>query len=304
MHPSLRLVERFEELLQRRQDDTPYDYPTLFSTDGYFTRRASKRRFRLLLKIDERLREVLRPAERVRFLTSGVLYSFWESYLFGLPMYYLNRRALVVTSERLILLQIDSRQNPRELCSQVPLDAIDRVKKSFFGNTALRLLSGKSYAIAYVPRRDRNTLVQTIQSTHSSVRGQAAAAALQHLCPHCYQVLEGYPTQCGLCGGALKSSTRAGLLSLVFPGLGDIYIGHARFAIFEMIVVSLIWLGIFLPDPQVPTTLGERLVGGVFVIAIVHGIDAIATRHVARKGHYPAGERRLRGVTAGKATAR
>src|SRR6266545_7678905 len=98
---------------------------------------------------------MLKPGERVAFLTSGVLYAFWEMYMYGLPMYYLNRRALILTDTRLILLQIDSRRRPKELRSQIALSAIKSVKRTGLGNTSVQLNSGTSYTIAYVPRGDR-----------------------------------------------------------------------------------------------------------------------------------------------------
>lgn len=118
MDPTLQLVERFEELLQRRHDESPYDFQTMFPTGGFFVRRASQKKVVLLKRIDEPLRAMLRPGERVAYLTSGVLHSFWESYFLGTPMYYLNRKALVLTSERLVLIQIDSRQRPKRVLKQ------------------------------------------------------------------------------------------------------------------------------------------------------------------------------------------
>lgn len=287
MHPTLRLVERVEELLQRQTDDAPYDYKSLFPVEGFWARRASQKKLGFLKRIDESLRAMLWPGERVLFLTSGVLHAFWESYLFGLPMYYLNRRALALTTERLILLQIDSRRRPRELRSHVVLRAVDNLSRSILGNSRLRLKSGKTYTIAYVPRRDRKTLVAMIREWQQRASRESAAQTLEHLCPHCYVSVDGHPVQCPQCGGAFKSPRKAGLLSLVFPGLGDIYIGHLRFAILEILVAALIWLGVLLPDPQAPMTAAERLVAALMVFTFVHGGDGIGTWYVARKGHHP-----------------
>lgn len=288
MHPTLQHVERVEELLQRQSNDTPYDFQRLFRADGFWARRASQKRFRLLKRIDESLRALLWPAERVVFMTSGVLYSFWESYFFGLPMYYLNRRALVLTDMRLILLQIDRRRRPRELRSHILLRAIKSLKRTILGNTGLRLNSGKKFTIAYIPRADRRALVDTFKNAQSSPARETSAEGLEHLCPYCYVPVEGRPLQCPKCNGSYKSAKKAGLLSLLFPGLGDIYLGHLRFAILEVAVALLIWIAVLIPDPEAPATVAERVVLGLFVVAIVHGIDAVSTWHVARKGHYPA----------------
>jgi hypothetical protein len=289
MHPTLSRADRVEELLQGQPDDSPYDYKSLFPTDGYWARRRSQKKLAFLKRIDEPLRAMLWPGERVVFLTSGVLYSFWESYFLGLPMYYLNRRALILTNERLILLQIDSRRRPRELRSQVPLRAIEELSRTGLGNTKIRLQAGGTYTIAYVPRQDRKSLVSHTEALRSRATRASAAEAIEHLCPHCYAVLADHPVTCSFCGGGLKSSTKAGLLSLLFPGLGDIYIGHWRFAVLEMAVAAIVWLGVIIPDPDAPMTASGRLTVAAFAFVFMHGVDAIGTRHVARKGHYPSG---------------
>lgn len=288
MHHTLENVDRVEELLQRLTDDLPYEYKSLFPVDGFWAKRASQKRLALLKRIDEALRPMLWPGERVMFLTSGVLVSFWESYFLGLPMYYLNRRALVLTNERLILVQIDSRRRPRELRSQVLLRAIAKVGSTLLGNTTLKLQAGKRYTIAYMQRRDRRSLSSLIESGRGQATKDGAATAIEHLCPHCYAVVADHPDACPSCRGAFKSSKVAGLRSLLFPGLGDIYIGHWRFAIVEILVASVVWLSVLLPDGEGAATAGDRLAAAPVVFLLLHVTDAIATRYVARKGHYPA----------------
>jgi len=285
MHPTLQNVDRVEELLQRQTNDLPYDYKSLFPVDGFWAKRASQKRLAFLKRIDDELRALLWPGERVAFLTSGVLVSFWESYFLGLPMYYLNRRALILTNERLILVQIDSRRRPRELRSQVLLRAIGKVGSTLLGNVTLRLEAGKQYTIAYMPRRDRRALIGLTATMRGQATKTGAAEAIEHLCPHCYVVVADHPVECPSCHGAFKSSKTAGLRSLLFPGLGDIYLGHWRFAIFEILVTSFFWLSVLLPDETRADR--DRLAGAIVVFLLFHVPDAIATRYVARQGHYP-----------------
>lgn len=292
MHAGLQLVERFEELLTRRDADLPYDFHTLFPNEGFWSRRASQKRLALLKKLDESLRAMLRPGERVLFLTQGIAYSFWESYFFGLPMYYLNRRALALTNERILLLQIDSRRRARQLRSQIRLGAITEFRRTGLGNTSLRLTSGKRYVFVYLPRRDWKHLSSLLSATKSQ---QAAVVAdLEQLCPFCLAVVEHHPTACPACHGALKSWVKAGRLSMLFPGLGDIYLGHSRLAVLEMLVAGLFWLnfvlGILYPDPRAPAGGMDIGATAVFGLLLVHGGDALTTFHIAKKGHYPAQE--------------
>ena len=291
MDPTLRLVERFEELLQRKTDASPYDYQTIFPTGGFFVRRASQKKLALLKRIDEQLRTMLRPGERVAYLTSGVLHSFWESYFFGVPAYYLNRRALVLTTERLILIQIDSKNRPQQLKSQLYLSDIERLGSTGFGNAKLRLKSGKNFVFAYVPKRDRKQLSELMLSLRPRATARGEASGLEHLCPHCYTALPEHPEMCGACRGQLKSFKRAFLLSLLFPGLGTIYLGHWWFGGFKAVIGAMIWLAVLVPDPQNPMTPSERVLNAIIVLAIVHGAAALASFYLARKGHYPSGTR-------------
>jgi len=292
MHPSLMLVERFEELLARPRDDTPYDYQTLFRSGGFLARRASQKKLGLLKKVDEALRAMLRPSERVVFLCHAVAHSFWESYFVGLVIYYLNRRALVLTNERIILIQIDSRRRPRDLRSQIPLGAVESLKRSGLRNVVLRLRSGARLVFVSLSRGDRKSLVELTSAAPGMASRERAGSGLEHLCPHCYKVVEGHPVECPWCRGAFKSWRKAGFLSLLFPGLGDIYLGHLRFAVVETLVAAFLWLSIVLaivaPDPTAPIGPSEIATSAVTLFLFMHGVDAFATFHIAKKGHYPA----------------
>lgn len=288
MDPSLQLVERYQELLARRDGDLPYDFHSLFPEGGFWTRRASQKRLAFLKKIDEPLRAMLRPGERVLFLTHAIGYSLWESYFLGLLIQYLNRRALVLTTERLLLVQIDSRLRARELRSQIELRAIVGLGRTGFGNTLLRTASGGRYVFIRLPRGDRKHL-STLAAAAGPSQAIAGGGGMQHLCPHCYAAVEGSPSECPSCNSAFKSPARAGWLSLLFPGLGDLYLGHRWFGIGGILMAACFWLTFLfaMSDPQ--------LRGGVEIASfaatgflLLHARGAVATLHIARKGHYAA----------------
>jgi len=289
MHQMLVTVERFDELVQRGQDATPYDYRTMFPADGFWARRASRKRLILLKRIDEQLRAMLWPGERVVFLTSGALHSFAESYLVGGVVYYVNRRAIVLTTERIILMQVDGRGQPRALRSQVLLPSIASFARTGLGNTVLRLADGAKYVFARVRRRDRKALVELTPLATARATAPATGAGLEHLCPRCFKVLHDQPLECPHCGGGLKSPRKAAVLSLLFPGLGNIYLGNRGMGAFELVVGALIWLA-NLTTPGVLASPEVLLSTALVILLFVHGIDAAATVHIARKGYYPAGE--------------
>ncbi len=290
MHPSLELVDRFDELLTRRDATLPYDFQTLFQTGGFRVRRASQKRLALLKGIDDQVRAMLHPGERVRFLTQAVAHSFWEAYWGGLPMYYLNRRALVLTTERLLLLQIDSRRHPRALRAQVRLGGISTVKRTGFGNTLMKLASGERHVFVKMPARDRKALVALL--TEHAAAPDPVAGHIENLCPFCHQPVADHPVECPACRGRFKSWHTAGVLSLLFPGVGAIYLGLKGVAALEMIVAVLIWLevvaAVAAPDPRNPLTPAQIAVTAASIVLFVHGLAALLTFHMARKGHYPA----------------
>jgi hypothetical protein len=106
----------------------------------------------------------------------------------------------------------------------------------------------------------------------------------------------GFPERCPRCAGAFKSGARAGWLSLLLPGLGDLYLGHYALGSLELAGALALW-GLVVPSLGAPElqpaiegaarwiTLGVGL-AALFLVA--HVPDAWITRRTGRKGLYPA----------------
>lgn len=265
--------------------ESPFALETILDRSTWSARRLSKKKTKLLARIERKVLGILEPGERVRYLTFGSGVSFWESYFLGWAMYYLNSRAILLTDRRMILVQIDWRRRPRELVSQIRYGAIRKVGRTLFGSTRMTLGDGKRHVLAYVPRRDRQFLRKLTDWIDRSLAKETTG--WEDLCPHCYAKVTGRPAACPSCGGGIKSARKAGLLSLVFPGLGDLYLGHWKFALFEIPFTALIWLGVLMPDPAYPMTPLGLLFTAVFMVVVVHGADALGTWYLARKGLYP-----------------
>ena len=283
MNPVMQQARSFDELLDREQQDGPYSFSTIFDNRTWQARRRSKLKFRLLQVIDAKLQSMLQEGERVRYVTQGCGVSFWESYFLGWVVYFLNRRAIVITNHRVLLLQIGSRNMPRELVAQLRYSAIARVSSTLLGNTKLHLGNGAVHVFAHVPKEDRRLLQSLVKWT--GLKPGVDHAGFEDLCSYCYTVVDGQPERCGSCGGTFKSSLRAALLSLAFPGFGDWYLGHKTFALLEMASAALIWVAVLKSDR--PVTPVGRLVMAGLVVLFLHGVDALTTRHIARKGLYP-----------------
>src|SRR5665213_2292907 len=126
-------AQDYEELLGASVAASPYEYSTLFKADGFMGRQRCKKRLKLLKGIDFKLRHILERGERVHFVTSGTTISVGERFFVGWLAYYRNRRALVFTSRRILLLHINARHRPLELVAQLPYATIASVKPSWNG---------------------------------------------------------------------------------------------------------------------------------------------------------------------------
>jgi hypothetical protein len=273
--------------LEATSFQSPFALDTILDHSTWLARRLSKKKLKLLTRIEAKVRTLLEDGERVRYVTFGSTVSFWESYFLGWMMIYVNRRAILLTDRRVILLQIDSRRRPRHLVSQVRYASIRKVRRTLLGSTRITLDDGKTFVFAYIPKRDRKFLQRLTDWIDASITRDGGG--WEDLCPHCYTATAGRPRMCEACGGRIKSARKAGFLSLLFPGLGDIYLGHWKFAIMEILVAGFLWLSLLVPDPEYPLDAVGLVVFAGFMFAFVHGVDAVGTAYIARKGLYPAG---------------
>jgi hypothetical protein len=298
---TIAVAQKFEELLGPGVAPAPYEYQTLFEAKSWFERRRAKRRFQLLKKLDPKLRAVLRPDERVFFVTAGTTMSAAEQFFVGWAASILNRRALVFTTERMLLVQIDSRNRPLHLLSQLRFDQIASVKSTWNGMCEVKLQRGLKLKFQGVPSAERKFLHKFL----ADIVGPATSGSvdhvnhLEHLCPKCYVIVPAFPDACPSCRAPFKSAKKAGLLSLAFPGLGDFYLGHKGFATFELLGGLFAWF-ILVVSPLLAGGIVDETTGEVFlvnasywitaaiILGIVHAIDGIMTHHFAEKGHHPA----------------
>lgn len=287
-------VRNFEELLNGSVAASPYDYAMLFKGEGFMARQRSKKRLKLLKAIDPKLSHMLDRGEKVYFVTTG---SLTKHFFAGWLAHSLNRRALVFTARRVLLLHINSRGRPLDLVSQLPYATIASVKTVSGGRCAIKLLNRETFSFQRVPGADRKFLVEfladIVQLTNAPFEQKRG---IEHLCPHCFAFVPAAPPACPVCTGRFKSARVAGLLSLLFPGFGGWYLGHRWFAVLEMIGAGALWFFLVIApllagaSPQ-HGPLDARYWAAVgAIILVAHVIDGITTHHFGRKGHYPSGE--------------
>lgn len=267
-----------------------YDWAMLFPrTEGMGAGGDVKRRVKMLKAIEPRLETLLYPDERIEFITSGVLNSFVEQYFLGVWALQINQTVFLFTNYRIILLNSDTKKRAKVMMWQAPYHRLRKYGAGqFAGSMRLKLSGGKSYAFSGVPGRDRKRLKEYMRARLEEVREANAEfpchADRDPLCPTCCSPVPPKVYACPECNEEFIKPIKPALMSLVLPGLGDLYLGHTMLGIIELfgfIVVLFVALNIASSGEPI------EILAGVGLIAVANLIDAAVTHHIASKGAMP-----------------
>lgn len=279
------------DLLRISDSNIPYRFDQIFSAEGFGAKRLARNRLKLMKAIDPHVQAFLSDGEQVQFVSWGVEYSFVEQFFMGVWAHLINRRALIFTDQRILLIQINSRRKVLDLKTQLRFQAIERFATRTFGHIGLILRNGKKFKLTGIPRKDRKFIKEFISAKLATTRKDAPGLGIENLCPRCGVKVRGFPDRCNQCAQAFKSANKAGWLSLAFPGLGDFYLGHRLLGITEIVGAMIAWAAIAFPfawmtvSEDGPWIVSAGVAGAVFVF--VHGTDCWITRRVGFKGIYP-----------------
>ena len=243
-------------------------------------RRRDRRRAEMLRKAEPVLQRALNPLEVVRFATNGVRQLTWWLLTAGSMNPFANRTTLVLTDRRVLLIHTDSKQRPRMFANQLPLE---RIRATSGRNSYIFIRTGREQLMFHgVKRSEARQLRGLLESTATKQGGW------QNLCPRCFVATDGAPLSCDKCGEEFKSPKKAALRSLIFPGLGDFYLGYRKYAMLEIVGATVLW-ALFL-STLVPAIMrrgieGALVAGPLFaLVAFIHIGDALLTRTKARTG--------------------
>lgn len=289
MHHALQSAHDFEQLLTPASGHFPYDFNSIFRPEGILGKRREKTRFNLLRQLDESIRSVLAEGETVQMVSHGLENSIFEQMFLGWMVYYLNLTAFVLTDRRLLLFQITSRHQPKTFVKQYRFGAIQAVSFGMGRSLKVTGADGKTTAFARLPGQDGKRLAVFLQGSIKA-GGSIQAISKESLCPSCHVPIQGIPEACHGCGQLFKSPVRAGFLSLLFPGVGDLYLGHYGLAAFEVIAGVLVWT-VFTLDfmdaslTSAPLSMPEAfLASALLIVPFLHVPDALATWRIGCKG--------------------
>jgi len=283
----LQTAENFTSLMSL--EDDRYAFSSIFDDSSWGKKRLSKSKFKLLKNLEPALDKILEPDEKVFFVTYGTLNKIMEQLIGGWIMLYLNKKAFLFTNKRIILVGLKGRLKPGDLKSHIDVCSIQKIKKHLLGSVSIVFNSGKKMNFVYIPRPDKKFLSQVSTQLMGEIPAEQKTNTEEvFLCPHCGKAPQVGLSKCNLCNGEFKSAQKAGLLSLLFPGLGDFYLGHKGLAILEMLGAMLVWMGVLLSVTESPGDLAGFAIVFSFLFIFMHGVDAAFTYYMGKKGLYPA----------------
>lgn len=289
MDIALQGASKAEELIPLDDPRSHYAFSKIFETQGWGAKGRNKLRLKLLQGLDAQLDDILHDGERVSYVTWGTEYSLLEEYFLRIWAYYMNQRALLLTNERLLVLQLSYRRKILALKSQVRFPAIQKIKRAWNGLVMITPKQGKRLDLARIPGAMRKPFVAALESLRKTAQ-PSPVVTREHLCPHCYEPIAEIVPSCPKCRGTFKSARKATWLSFLFPGLGDLYLGHRWLGWFQIAGGVFVWSLVLsgLPHGEgTATAVGALAITCAIFFVMLHGVDAVVTGHTARKGLYP-----------------
>lgn len=284
-------IKKPAELLALPADSTPYRFANFIRVDGFFRRRLAKRKLRVLKASDAAVRQLLRPGEEVFFLTDGIRTSLFEQFFIGWAAYFYNYMAFAFTNQRVIFIHLKGRKKRGAYLGQLEYDHLRKITVSMLGSFILKLTNGSAVVFGSVPRSDGKYLKNFLNST---IEGQAVlekgAVGIEHLCPRCFSSQTVGPKMCPSCGLALKTPRKAALLSLLMPGLGDIYLGSQTLGSLELAGMLFLWFTVgqaTYSSIQEGADVVQAMTFPILFFLFLHPIDALKAHHMGKKGLLP-----------------
>lgn len=234
------------------------------------------------------LDRILQGGEKVCHIASGIAYFPSEiPYANGLLTWPLNYYALVATTRRLLLINLDYHlTHPNRYVFQVPYGEISSVSRGFYGSSVIVMThAGRRWDFTTVQRASAVELTEFIENLLVDRDDSPSETDnRQQLCPACFQPVPERVPGCPYCLTPYKSAGDAIRKSLLLPGLGSYYLSYPSLAIAELLGYLLTWLiTVVLVIIGIP---GGILGGGLLVLAY-HLLAAFMAGQMARKGYLP-----------------
>jgi hypothetical protein len=281
METLLQSATQAEELRTLGDASGRYDYPRIFEAPGWLANRRNRKRLRILKQLDASLDRILHAGERVIGVAAGVELTRPRLR---------NTRLLVFMTVRLLILwpsTLSYRLGP--LANQIRWGALERASLGILGDSVClqvresRSLFGDGEEFRF--GRLRFGGAERVESVLEIARRtpRCYVDAQEHLCRHCFEPSVELLARCRKCRGTFKSGSRALLLTALFPGLGELYLGYWGLACLEMLG-GLVFYGMAAATLLLDDVSREARIGAAGFALLVSALCAMFGFDAARKG--------------------
>ena len=286
------------EIYEVMGDQIDFDMEQMFpKREGFFNKRTVRGKLKLLKNLLPSLQEVLMDGEQVLYIAKGVVIRFWETFFAGAAVAHLmNISCVVLTDRRIIIFNTNAKGKQKLYRNQILYTQIRKAKMTtLFGYSKLQLLDGKSIELGGFKGIDKKQIKKIIPEMIAAMPENAPQVdrSVQYLCPCCDAIYTEYERECKRCGVQFKSRDKAARMSLMMPGLGDLYLGHRLFGVIELMGSIFEWM---IAIGAVIAAIGAMVAGQAFldligfaflwliIIAVTNVIDFYLTHAMASKG--------------------
>lgn len=261
--------------------------------DGFGAKGAVRKKSAIIRQIEPQLKRMLKSGEEVVYIAKGVQYSFAEQYFMGIWAATINHTVFVLTNLRLIMLRTNRNGKPKHTFWNIYYSQIIKFSGTWTGTLSVNLRDGKKLKFTGFPKLDRKQMGQVFEESIEAYRQAGfdpeVTQSMENLCSTCHAHVPKGEHECKGCGTTFWRPADVAARSLVFPSWGDIVMGHYTVAIIELIGYAFSW---FIIAGLIAVGLEEgNLTPALIVAAIIlffaHGVDAMITYAVAKKGLHP-----------------
>lgn len=253
---------------------------------GEYRNRKNKFKLKILKAVHTMLEKMLKDGEKVMRIGKGTAY-YPAELVFGngwLTMYY-NYYAILCTNQRILLININHRiRRPTHYLFQIRYEEIKKIKRGLLSRSLIvHRMKGKRRIFMYVKGYIVKEIRQFIMDKKGSIRAaEQPHEPLENLCPSCFTPLAKRLISCPHCRAQFKKPKKAFLLSLLLPGLGDMYLGHTFLGLLELLGAVVVWAVII---SLVLSGEEGALFTALFLLVFYNLLDGILAYHMGKKGY-------------------
>ncbi len=303
--PTSAAAQRLQELGLHLHPEIHYDLERLFPTlTGWGAKKEIKRRHKLIVQAEEKLKLMLQPGEAVLFVAKGVQNKISEQYFLGAwGAALINQTLFVLTNLRLLMMNTNTKGEPRHTYWMIYYSQIEQFKATWHGSVFLKLRDGTKLSFSGFGKLDKKHMPMIFQEALATYRqlgfDPPATQSRESLCSFCMQVVPKDHYTCGLCGAEFWLPSAVALRTLIFPAWGDFLMGHYGLGTFKLVTYGVIWwvlIDWIIESLRNAAQLGAVLIEVLFILGMEHGVFALLTYYIAKKGLHPKGKPAIEAV--------